>query len=348
MDKQWMEQMESVLARLSVPVTMIDRNGEIKGGQGGAPLPKLAEGVPTVIRGQWYLMLRKPSVALCCPESAPGAQDVLMLAGAMLSQMAEADSHTEDSADVYRRTLRGDLSGAELEALSNEHRIPKDLSRCVMVFHMVQTENVRAFDLLKDITPIEEQDVLIDMDRHTVVLLKDMTSVEAMDELVMYAQALQETLMGETAHQMTVGIGRERHTIDEIRESYAEARRAIEVGRIFQPEDSIYVFSRLILERFLMELPQDISSHYHSLLFNRKTARLFNEEMLYTIDMFFKKDLNLSDTARQLYIHRNTLVYRLDKVLKQTGLDLRTFEDAVTFKILMELKKCGGDRPARK
>jgi len=67
--------------------------------------------------------------------------------------------------------------------------------------------------------------------------------------------------------------------------------------------------------------------------------------MIYTIDMFFKKDLNLSDTARQLYIHRNTLVYRLDKVQKQTGLDLRSFEDAVTFKILMELKKVGNDRP---
>ncbi len=97
-----------------------------------------------------------------------------------------------------------------------------------------------------------------------------------------------------------------------------------------------------------MELPQESSAYYHSLLFNRKTQRLFNEEMLYTIEMFFKKDLNLSDTARQLYIHRNTLVYRLDKVQRQTGLDLRKFDDAVTFKILMELKKCGGDKLPRK
>jgi len=136
--------------------------------------------------------------------------------------------------------------------------------------------------------------------------------------------------------------------MDELRESYMEARRAIEVGRIFKAEESIYVYSRLILERFLMELPQDISAYYHSLLFNRKNQRLFNEEMLYTIDMFFKKDLNLSDTARQLYIHRNTLVYRLDKVQKQIGLDLRSFEDAVTFKILMELKKVSGERTPRK
>ena len=154
--------------------------------------------------------------------------------------------------------------------------------------------------------------------------------------------------MGETAHQMTVGIGKMRRTIDELRDSYNEARRAIEVGRIFKPEESIYIYSRLILERFLMELPQDISAYYHGLLFNRENQRLFNEEMLYTIEMFFKKDLNLSDTARQLYIHRNTLVYRLDKVQRQTGLDLRSFDDAITFKILMELKKVSGDKAPRK
>ena len=96
---------------------------------------------------------------------------------------------------------------------------------------------------------------------------------------------------------------------------------------------------RLILERFLLELPQDISAYYHSLLFNPSTAKLFNEEMLYTIEMFFKKDLNLSDTARQLYIHRNTLVYRLDKLQKSTGLDLRVFEDAITFKIALMVVK---------
>ena len=105
------------------------------------------------------------------------------------------------------------------------------------------------------------------------------------------------------------------------------------------------MFRRLMLERFLMNVPREESMLYHSLLFSRKTAKLFNEEMLQTIEMFFRKDLNLSDTARQLFIHRNTLVYRLDKVQRQTGLDLRHFDDAVTFKILSELKKCGQEKP---
>ncbi len=348
-DKHLLDQMEAVLSRLSIPVSVIDKDHggnlpeEVRGS-----LRDLAEGVPQAISGMLYLPVKQPAVILSCPDKLPGAKDVLILGGALVASMGSSEHHSENCFDVYRRALRGELVGAELEALSNEHQLPRNMERCVMVFHMVQTGEARAFELLQDITPMQDKDVLIDMDRHTVALVKDMTDTETLEELTQYAQALQETLMGETAHQMTVGIGRSRHTIDELRESYDEAKRAIEVGRIFQPEDSIYVFSRLILERFLMELPQDISAYYHSLLFNRKTARLFNEEMLYTIDMFFKKDLNLSDTARQLYIHRNTLVYRLDKVQRQTGLDLRSFEDAVTFKILMELKKCGGEKLNRK
>jgi len=342
-DKYLLEQMNNVLSRLSAPVSVMEHDAD------GLPvLPDKADESPVSVAGQLYLTIKQPPVVLSCPESLPGGKDLLILGGALVGSISASEMHTETSFDVYRRALRGELVGSELEALSHEHQLPQDMKRCVMVFHIVQTDDARAFELLRDITPMQEKDVLVDMDRHTVALVKDMTDVDNVEELTQYAQALQETLMGETAHQMTVGIGRSRHTMDELRESYAEARRAIEVGRIFQPEDSIYMFNRLILERFLMELPQDISAYYHGLLFNRKNQRLFNEEMLYTIDMFFKKDLNLSDTARQLYIHRNTLVYRLDKVQKQIGLDLRSFEDAVTFKILMELKKVSGERTPRK
>ena len=343
MDKRLQDQIEAALSRLSVPVTVIDRDAETL-----PELPPLADLSPASLRGQLYLAVKQPAVVLSCPENVPGARDILMLGSALVSSLVTSDNRTETGHDVYRRALLGELAGSDLAALSHEHQLPQDMKRCVMVFHIVQTDQERAFELLCDITPVQERDVLIDMDRHTVALIKDMSEVDNLDELRQFGQALQETLMSETAHQMTVGIGRTRHMIDELWESYSEAKRAIEVGRIFQPEDNIYMFNRLILERFLMELPQDLSAYYHGLLFNRKTQRLFNEEMLYTIDMFFKKDLNLSDTARQLYIHRNTLVYRLDKVQKQTGLDLRTFEDAVTFKILMELKKCGGERTGRK
>ena len=347
-DKHLMEQMEGILSRLSVPVMILDKDPEGRLGGERLPLEEITDGLIQPIGGMLYLGVTQPAVVLCCQERQPGARDLLTLAESLVATLSSGGGREENAFDVYRRTLRGEVAGAELEALANEHRLPAALKRCVLVFHMVQTEQDKAFTLLRDLVPLQERDVLIDMDRHTVALIRDMTDTEERDELVQFSQALQETLMSETAHQMTVGIGGIRTSLEEMRESYAEARRAIEVGRIFQPESSIFVYDRLILERFLMELPQEISAHYHGLLFNRKTQRLFNEEMLYTIEMFFKKDLNLSDTARQLYIHRNTLVYRLDKVQRQTGLDLRHFDDAVTFKLLMELKKCGGDKLVRK
>ncbi|MDD6050488.1 MAG: helix-turn-helix domain-containing protein [Clostridiales bacterium] len=348
-DRHLQERMESILARLSIPVTVIDREYDAHTLQGTHLAEQLEDGLVIEQNGSKYFSVPKTHIVLSCSASDPGAENVLKLASELVATLSNVnDAYTENSYDVYRRALRGELTGSELEALSHEHQLPSELERCVLVFHIVQTDQERAYDLLKDITPLQDKDVLVDMDRHTVVLLKDVSEDDEMDDLTQFAQALQETLMGETAHQMTIGIGRSRRTIEELRESYMEARRAIEVGRTFKPEDSIYVYNRLILERFLMELPQDISAYYHSLLFNRKNQRLFNEEMLYTIDMFFKKDLNLSDTARQLYIHRNTLVYRLDKVQKQIGLDLRSFEDAVTFKILMELKKVSGERTPHK
>ena len=106
-------------------------------------------------------------------------------------------------------------------------------------------------------------------------------------------------------------------------------------------DNFVFVYRKLLIERFLADVPKEMGQRYNAMLFNRKTARLFNDEMIHTIEKFFENSLNLSETARQLYIHRNTLVYRLDKVQRVIGLDLRAFDDAVTFKMMMLLGKNG-------
>ncbi len=348
-EKRFVLKVGQVFSRLSAPVLLLDNHGDAIYPEEASShsLPDdLSQGVSRPANGYLYHVVEgQPSIIVACRENAPGARDVLLLAEAMLLTHMQAGVSVADESDVYRRALREEISGSELEALAHEHQIPMDMERCVMLFHIVQTGNSSAFALLQEVIPQADGDVLVEIDRHMVALLKDMSYVEDIDDLKQFAEAAQETLMSETARQTTVGIGEPRHSLSTLGESYREARRAIEVGRIFQTDNTIHLFRRLMLERFLTELPRDISAYYHSLLFNRKTARLFNDEMLYTIEMFFKKDLNLSDTARQLYIHRNTLVYRLDKVQRQIGLDLRKFDDAVTFKILLELKKCGSEKP---
>ena len=123
---------------------------------------------------------------------------------------------------------------------------------------------------------------------------------------------------------------------------FGEGRR---FGRVFCEDETVFDYASMLLPRFLSDLSPEIAGRYHRLLFNPSTSRLFNEEMLRTIRVFFQKDLNLSDTARQLHIHRNTLVYRLDKLQQATGLDLRSFDDAVTFRLLLTLGGDNNDHP---
>ena len=349
-EKRYLQKIARVFEGLSLPVKLVDANGQCLVPEGAAgillPAATLAQGISHRV-GDYYLRVldMNPALYLVAPADAPGAADVLFVADAMLMSLLKSGLSIASHTDVYRRVLKQELTGSDLAARASEHQIPMESDRCVMLFQMEQTDRNSAYAILGELIPLSDNDVLVEMSRHLVALIKDMEEFDGTDDLGQFAEAVQETLMEEAVQNVNIGIGEVKYNLSQLGESYAEARRAMEVGRVFQPGESIHVFSRLVLERFLMNIPREESLYYHNLLFNRKTAKLFNEEMLQTIEMFFHKDLNLSDTARQLFIHRNTLVYRLDKVQRQTGLDLRHFDDAVTFKILYELKKCGQEKP---
>ncbi len=141
----------------------------------------------------------------------------------------------------------------------------------------------------------------------------------------------------------TLGLEKENNThiaygtivseLKEVSRSYKEARMALDVGKIFSPEKDVIAYSSLGIGRLIYQLPIPLCKMFIKEIFGGKSPDDFDEETLVTIDKFFENSLNVSETSRQLYIHRNTLVYRLDKLQKSTGLDLRVFEDAITFKI---------------
>ncbi len=349
-EKRYIRKIDKVFEELSMPMRLLDAQGGCLVPENGAAveLPGLvmAPGINHHIGNQFYRALDiSPQLLLVCPDTYPGVEDLMVMTDAMLMNMLKSSLSIASHSDVYRRALKQELSGADLVSRAGEHQIPLEMDRCVMLFQIEQTEKASAYSILGELIPLTDTDALVEMNRHTVALIKDMDGIDGFEELFQFVQAVQETLMEEAVKTTEAGIGEVKHSLSQLGESYLEAKRAMEVGRIFSSEKSIHVFRSLMLERFLMNVSREESTHYHALLFNRKTAKLFNDEMLQTIEMFFRKDLNLSDTARQLFIHRNTLVYRLDKVQRQTGLDLRRFDDAVTFKILHELKKCGQEKP---
>ncbi len=349
-EKRYIKRIEKIFNQLSAHLRLLDSQGNciVPEIDQQTPLPNLvmAAGISHRIGELFYRPLdMNPPLILVCPVDAPGAENLLIVTDAMLMSLFKSSLSISSHSDVFRRVLKQELTGADLVSRAGEHQIAQDMERCVMLFQMEQTEKNSAYSILGELIPLSDTDTLVEMNRYTVVLIKDMNGIDGIEDLYQFAQAVQETLMEEAVQTVEIGIGESKHTLSTLGESYQEARRAMEVGRIFSPDESIFVFRNLLLERFLMNVSREESMHYHALLFNRKTAKLFNDEMLQTIEMFFRKDLNLSDTARQLYIHRNTLVYRLDKVQRHTGLDLRKFDNAVTFKILYELKKCGQEKP---
>lgn len=348
MDSRLLPQIEQVFSRLNTPVMLLDISGNslIPKDSIRFMLPKLDRpGTPVEKEGRLYqLSAYQSDLVLMSPlgESSQ-VRDAFLLCDTLIASMMAVYNVNNDSNYAYQRILQNEMTLAEMDAMVDEYHIPANVSRCVLLLHMVQVQRSSAHEILNEITPRIPNDVLVAMDKHTVALIKDVSGMEDADELRQFALALQETLLGETALNVTVGIGEVAQNVSELHTSYRQARRAMEIGRVYSPERSIHVYRSMLLERFLSDLSPEMAEHYHSLLFNRSTARLFSEEMLYTIEMFFRKDLNLSDTARQLYIHRNTLVYRLDKVQRQLGLDLRKFEDAVTFKMLLEMRRCGNN-----
>jgi len=346
MEQRVLDQVRDLFALLKTEMVLLDQKGSyIVPAEGpGIDLPDdLIPGQATYKSGKIFFKLSlPPGYILTAPESVQ--QDILVPTAALVESLLSSGASESSINSAYQRMLQNELSIAELDAAINEYKIPAVMDRCVLLMHMVQVQQRSAYDILAEILPQSPGDVLVSMDRHTAAFIKNTAETEGLDEYAEFASAVQETLLSEMALTVTIGIGETAATAAELHQSYRQARRAIEIGRVFQSENTIYVYRFLMLERFLSDLPSDTAAHYHGLLFNRKTARLFNDEMLYTIEMFFKKDLNLSDAARQLYIHRNTLVYRLDKVQRQVGLDLRKFNDAVTFKMLLEMKKCSANK----
>ncbi len=337
-DMQFTNMITDMFKNLDSEMLLLDEHGTTIPEGTAYQVPEFEENAAVAVSEglTWGKIKAEPVYYVAAKGTDGHAADCVKLAVAWVNSCSTSTS-LNGQLDVYRGALCQELSGPELDTLAVEYGIENNMERCVLLFYGSNLS-------LEDLLPMEKGDLLISMDRHSNVLIKNMRTIADHDEMMQLAEAMEHTIMSETGEQPLIGIGETRNTLEGLGISYRTAKEALEIGRLFEPDKNIFAYDRMILERYLNEMPRDVGMKYHHILFNRKTQRLFNEEMMRTIEMFFEKDLNLSDTARQLYIHRNTLVYRLDKVQKQIGLDLRHFDDAITFCVLMKLGKYATER----
>ena len=182
-------------------------------------------------------------------------------------------------------------------------------------------------------------DFITAVDEKSIIVVKELEESDGNEELEQTARMIIGSLEPELREIAHVAYGTVVNEIKEVSRSYKEARMALDVGKIFFDERNVIAYSSLGIGRLIYQLPIPLCKMFIKEIFGGKSTDDFDEETLTTINKFFENSLNVSETSRQLYIHRNTLVYRLDKLQKSTGLDLRVFEDAITFKIALMVVK---------
>ena len=202
-------------------------------------------------------------------------------------------------------------------------------------------------DILKNLFPDRNRDFVIRIDDHDSVVIKEFKSDVSKEEQLQIAQNIVDTLSSEELISVSVGISTMVGTIQELAQAYREARIALEVGKVFDTEKNIISYDNLGIGRLIYQLPTTLCDLFLKEVFKKESINVLDSETIGTIQKFFENNLNVSETSRKLFVHRNTLVYRLDKIKKLTGLDLREFDDAIVFKVAMMVNKYLTSEPTR-
>ena len=182
-------------------------------------------------------------------------------------------------------------------------------------------------------------DFVTAVDESNVVVVKDLTDGSRIKDIEKTASAIDAHLRKLGISGVRIAYGTVVSEIKEVSRSYKEAKMALDVSKIFFEDRTVIAYNELGIGRLIYQLPIPLCKMFIREIFKGKNPEEFDQETLATINKFFENSLNVSETSRQLFIHRNTLVYRLDKLQKSTGLDLRVFEDAITFKIALMVVK---------
>ena len=342
-----------VLNMIDMSALLLDSDGNVilpEGDQRTFTIPEEALANPTTpfIYGAMTLIgtSDEQPVFVCLHGDSEDVKKCAILCAELINVLMREELGHSSREQVLRQILRGDVDGAELESMAAEHDIALQKNRCVLYFHFQEIEVETAIHMMKDAMD-DEHDMITEVGHHAIAMLKAVEEDADYAELEEYANAIESSFLAEAGTTVYIGISDCRTELVAVPEAFSEARAAINVGRIYHANKHVFVYRNLLLERFLSEVSPELGASYNARLFNRKTARLFNDEMVHTIETFFDNSLNLSETARKLYIHRNTLVYRLEKVQHAIGLDLRNFDDAVTFKMMMLLGKGENSRKQR-
>ena len=267
------------------------------------------------------------------------AYTVGKLAVMQIQNLLTAYKERLDKENFVKNLLRDNLLLVDIYNRSKKLHIEVEQRRVAFLIQAEYEKDQNLLEATKEVESGADSDFITAVDEKSIVYVTPVNGNEGQAQFIQHAKEIKEGLNEYGIKDAKIAIGNVAETIKDVSRSYKEAQIALEVSKIFYEDASVIAYNQLGIGRLIYQLPLPLCKMFIREVFGDYSPDSIDEETLATIDKFFENSLNVSETSRQLYIHRNTLVYRLDKLEKSTGLDLRVFDDAITFKIALMVVK---------
>ena len=257
------------------------------------------------------------------------------IAASQIRMLSSAYKEKFDRNNFIQNLLMDNLLLVDVYSRAKKLHIDTTLPRVVYVVESVKEKDSVLSELLKHLFTSQSGDFVTAVDESSVIVVKVLEKSDDNDEIYQIAQTIVDTVNSEAMINVRVGYGTVASEIKDVSKSYKEAMMAVDVGKIFYADRNVNSYNSLGIGRLIYQLPSNLCHMFIEEIFGQNDPAAFDEEIVSTVYKFFENNLNVSETARQLFIHRNTLVYRVEKLKALTGLDVRVFDDALTFMIAM-------------
>ena len=270
------------------------------------------------------------------------SDDVYMvgkLATFQIQNLLVAYKERFDKDNFIKNLLLDNLLLVDIYNRAKKLHIDAEARRVVYLIETKNEKDTNALETVRTLFAGKPHDFITAVDERNIIIVKELKPSDTYDNLMGTAKVIVDMLNTEAMSKVHVAYGTIVNEIKDISRSYKEAKMALDVGKIFYSERKVVAYNNLGIGRLIFQLPMPLCRMFIREIFDGKSPDDFDEETLVTINKFFENSLNVSETSRELYIHRNTLVYRLDKLQKSTNLNLRVFDDAITFKIALMVVK---------
>ena len=277
------------------------------------------------------------------------AERTAALLAISLSNIKKLHDEKYDKASFIKNIILDNILPSDIYIKGKELRFPGDAYRAVLVIKFGEKTDQLPYEILQSMFPDKARDYIISISEQDIVLVKEMApGADMMHDAETLAASIYETLTTEfAARGVCIGIGSIVGNLKDLSRAYKEARISLEVGKVFDTEKTYISYENLGIGRLVYQLPTTLCEIFLDEVFKKGSLESLDHDTQATVQSFFENNLNVSETSRKLFVHRNTLVYRLEKIRKLTGLDLRRFEDAVTFKVALMVKKYLVSKPAK-